>query len=66
MGAGKSCYVNEEALSCERAGIFHVSRGDFEEANVYLRRAETLYNVRGAQRKCRGVSPLIVNYMYCS
>lgn len=62
MGAGKSCYINEEALSCERAGIFHVFQGDFEEAMVYLRRAETLYNMWGAQRKCRGVSQLIVKY----
>jgi histidine kinase len=62
MGARNSCYVNEEALSCERAGIFHASRGDMEEARVHLRRAQSLYDLWGARRKALDVSQLIVDY----
>jgi len=62
MGARNSCYINEEALSCERAGIFHASQGDIEEARAYLRRAESLYNLWGARRKALDVSQLIVDH----
>ena len=62
MGAGKSCYVNEEALSCERAGIFHVTRGDVEEARAFLIRSQSLYKLWGAHRKALDISQLIVNY----
>lgn len=62
MGAGKSCYINEEALSCERAGIFHASLGDIDEARAYLIRSQSLYKLWGAHRKCRNVSQLIAKY----
>ena len=62
MGARNSCYINEEALSCERAGMFHASQGDIEEARAYLRRAESLYNLWGARRKALDVSQLIVDH----
>jgi predicted ATPase len=59
MGARNSCYINEEALSCERAGIFHVSRGDMEEGSAYLLRAKTLYSEWGAHRKAQDISLLM-------
>ena len=59
LGAGKSSYINEEALSCERAGLFFVQKGEIEEGRCYLRRAETLYNAWGAHRKGQDVSSLI-------
>jgi hypothetical protein len=62
LGAGNSCHINEEALSCERAGLFFVGRGDIEEGRIYLRRAETLYNVWGAHRKVQDVSSLIKDH----
>ena len=62
LGAGNSCHINEEALSCERAGLFFVGRGDIEEGRIYLRRAETLYNVWGAHRKMQDVSSLIKDH----
>ena len=62
IGAGKSCYINEEALGCERAGMFHMTRGDIEEGKAYLNRAHSLYNAWGARRKAIDISQLIVSY----
>ena len=59
LGAGNSCHINEEALSCERAGLFFIQQGEIEEGRIYLLRAETLYNVWGAHRKVQDVSSLI-------
>lgn len=59
LGAGKSCHINEEALSCERAGLFFVRQGEMEKGKIYLLRAETLYNEWGAHRKAQDVSSLI-------
>ena len=59
LGAGKSCHINEEALSCERAGLFFAEKGEREEGRIYLLRAETLYNDWGAHRKAQDVSLLI-------
>ena len=59
IGAKKSGFVNEEALSCERAGLYLAQQGEIEEGRIYLRRAEMLYNMWGAHRKGQDVSSLI-------
>ena len=64
LGAGKSSYINEEALSCERAGLFLAQQGDIEEGRIYLLRAETLCNVWGAHRKVQDVSSLIEEHCH--
>jgi len=55
VGAGKSGYINEEALSCERAGLFYYAQGEVEEGKLYLSRAVSLYKVWGARRKALDV-----------
>ena len=62
--AGKSSHINEEALSCERAGLFFVRQGEIEEGRVYLLRAETLYSAWGAHRKVQDVSSLIEEHCH--
>ena len=64
LGAGKSSYINEEALSYERAGLFLAQEGEITEARNYLRRAETLYSAWGAHRKVQDVSWLIEEHCH--
>ena len=58
-GAGKSSYVNEEALSCERAGLFYFAQGEMEEGKLCLSRAVSLYRAWGARRKALDVLQLM-------
>ena len=59
MGAGKSSYINEEALSCERAGLFYFAQGEMEEGKLCLSRAVSLYRAWGARRKALDVLQLM-------
>ena len=44
-------YLNDEALACERAGMFFAERGTPEAARRYLMRAHQAYKEWGAARK---------------
>ncbi len=57
--AGKTSYVNEEALSCERAGLFYFAQGEMEKGKLCLSRAVSLYRAWGARRKARDVLQLM-------
>jgi len=57
--SGKSSYVNEEALSCERAGLFYFAQGEMEEGKLCLSRAVSLYRAWGARRKALDVLQLM-------
>jgi len=54
--AGKHNFVHEQAISCERCGLFHLERGNEAEGKQYLLRAIELYQTWGATRKAEDVS----------
>ena len=58
-GAKKHCFINEEALACERAGIFYFDNGSMDEARKYLGMAKQLYSDWGAKRKVNDVAALL-------
>jgi len=58
-GAKKHCFINEEALACERAGMFHLHNGSMDEARKYLGMAKQLYSDWGAKRKVNDVGALL-------
>jgi len=49
----QSGYLNDQALSCELAGRFHLSSGRKDLANYYLRQSVGLYKRWGANAKVR-------------
>ena len=53
--AKKTGFINEEALSCERYGLFHANRGHTAEAAKYFTKAERLYRSWNAVRKAEDI-----------
>ncbi|MFW6335446.1 MAG: diguanylate cyclase, partial [Desulfosalsimonas sp.] len=50
-GAGKNGYVNEQAIACERTGIFYLNIGAGQEAGIFLHKAHQCYGIWGASAK---------------
>lgn len=46
--AGEHSYINEQALTCERAGLFYLERGIMMKGKENLMRAKQLYHTWGA------------------
>jgi len=59
--SAKTSYINEEALCCERAGLFHEERGDADTAKTYYETAILLYHRWGAKSKVADLKALLKN-----
>jgi len=60
--AGEHCFINEQALACERFAIFYGETGDLGNARKYFELAEGYYRDWGASRKAEDVLYLRQSY----
>lgn len=58
-GKTTSSYIDEEALCCERTGLFRKERGDADTAKKYYETAVTLYQRWGAKSKVADLEALL-------
>ena len=57
--AGTHGFINEQALACERAGLFYLDQGHMAEAKRHLKMAEFYYGTWGARRKVSDMQELL-------
>ena len=53
--AGERGFINDQALACERAGVFYSELGDSSTASQHFHNAHTYYLAWGAANKAKDV-----------
>lgn len=61
--SNKHCYINEEALANERAGIFCIESNSSDSPSSYFTEALKIYGKWEAEAKVRHIISLYTNYI---